>query len=717
MEKQQIFVSYSRKDSRLVKPLVRKIQEAGYNVWIDISGIESTDQFKRVIVSAIRESSLVIFFSSKNSNTSTYTEKEISLAINEKKPVMPILIDKTPFNDSIAFDLVNVDYIDISNRAHYSEQVNRIFKTLSTTFPKHENESPIESGITADEAKKHIPYKVTSFLKKRRVFFILIASIATITLACSLPSLIGRIHPEVSTNMIASKPGRIYSSDGVPLVSVMKVYDLFIDYHVFNSWASNDEYDLINCLLEVDHRKSWEDYRASLRNARARNNRFALLAKGLNADDVNRLRNMYNFSKQSGLIFNERPIPVYNVGDIARRTLGYRNDEGRRVGIIGKYYNSLIGHDGAIQRKYNSHNGHLFDETRYDPQNGNDITLTLDYHLQKTVDETLRRVITADEQIDRGAVVVMDSKNGEIKAMANISRYGQGEVGEFINDAISYRYEPGAIIGPAILETALELVPGSQLFDEHVLIDPRFDKEHLFLYNPNKSKPGPYRLDPIMGVNFCIEYQLAGLADYSSHNQETKFSKRIKELFLHNGWEFDIEGIRKTEMYHDGPLSRDHIEYISLLGTGYGIAMTPIQILTFYNGIANDGIMLKPLLINEINHQKMNSAEIVGTIKYTSLLKNSLKQTSVHSDIGSIPVSYLCSHAYGMVKIGKFSWGYEDEDGQRIWNNTGACFFPSNNPQYSIVCLIATKPGKKMEYTADLPLKIFEEIIANTPIQ
>lgn len=106
-----IFISYSRKDIAIVDQFVRSLTEAGYRVWIDREGIYSGDQFKAKIVRAIKDSAIVLYFSSANSNASEWTVKEISYSLKKGKTIIPVKLDGAEYEDSIDFDLVNVDFI------------------------------------------------------------------------------------------------------------------------------------------------------------------------------------------------------------------------------------------------------------------------------------------------------------------------------------------------------------------------------------------------------------------------------------------------------------------------------------------------------------------------------------------------------------------------------------------------------------------------------
>lgn len=133
-----IFISYSRKDVTFVQLLTKKLEELGYTYWIDVSGIESGDMFKKNIVKAIKASKVVVFISSKASNESSYTTKEINYALHNHKPIIPIRIDNTEYNEVLQFDLDVLDYVDCTKTSKYQEGFERLCRALQHYFPNHE---------------------------------------------------------------------------------------------------------------------------------------------------------------------------------------------------------------------------------------------------------------------------------------------------------------------------------------------------------------------------------------------------------------------------------------------------------------------------------------------------------------------------------------------------------------------------------------------------
>lgn len=110
--KYEVFVSYSRVDSEIVNKIVKALAQHNISVWIDKDGVESGDAFKSVIVNAIKNSPIFLFFSSRNSNNSPWTVKEVNTAVYLKKFILPVKLDDAAYDDSILFDLGGLSFID-----------------------------------------------------------------------------------------------------------------------------------------------------------------------------------------------------------------------------------------------------------------------------------------------------------------------------------------------------------------------------------------------------------------------------------------------------------------------------------------------------------------------------------------------------------------------------------------------------------------------------
>ena len=137
--KHDVFISYSRKDNKIVQSVVGSLREAGYSCWMDVDGIESSDRFKRVLVRAIKESKIVLFFSSVNSNSSEWIVKEIDIAVEFNKPILPILLDDAPYDDSIMFDLKGLDYVLYQDGCSRSIGFEKLLRSLKAKIGQGES--------------------------------------------------------------------------------------------------------------------------------------------------------------------------------------------------------------------------------------------------------------------------------------------------------------------------------------------------------------------------------------------------------------------------------------------------------------------------------------------------------------------------------------------------------------------------------------------------
>ncbi len=150
------FISYSRRDSDLVQQFVDKLTDLGYSVWIDKDGIESGDAFKKVIVRAIKEARCVVFFSSVDSNSSRWTAKEISIAVNKSIPIVPVKLDKAEYNENLEFDLIDLDYTDYSIPSQREGQMQRFLRSIQRKFPiqpapQNEDVPSVEPNLTSGQ--------------------------------------------------------------------------------------------------------------------------------------------------------------------------------------------------------------------------------------------------------------------------------------------------------------------------------------------------------------------------------------------------------------------------------------------------------------------------------------------------------------------------------------------------------------------------------------
>lgn len=137
-----VFISYSRKDyvdeqgnvlpDNILSKIKKALKENGISYWFDEEGIYSGDDFASGLTRAIRESSVFLFVSSANSNSSRWTSNEISTALEFKKKIIPFRIDNSPYNDSVMMKIISFDYIDCKDE---QKAINKLLRAVKHNLP------------------------------------------------------------------------------------------------------------------------------------------------------------------------------------------------------------------------------------------------------------------------------------------------------------------------------------------------------------------------------------------------------------------------------------------------------------------------------------------------------------------------------------------------------------------------------------------------------
>ena len=151
-----VFISYSRKDyvddagnvipNNMLLKIIDNLKANGISYWFDKEGIYSGDEFASILTQAIRNSSVFLFVSSINSNSSKWTSNEISTALEFKKPVIPFRIDDSPYNDSVMMKIISFDYIECKDEE----------KAISKLLRAIKHHLPISIEILCDNSKPNV---------------------------------------------------------------------------------------------------------------------------------------------------------------------------------------------------------------------------------------------------------------------------------------------------------------------------------------------------------------------------------------------------------------------------------------------------------------------------------------------------------------------------------------------------------------------------------
>ena len=440
----------------------------------------------------------------------------------------------------------------------------------------------------------------------------------------------------------------------------------------------------------------------------------------------------------SGIKIKSEDSRKYPYGELGRRVIGDiridPNDPNRNrfLGIEGEYNHILHGTKG-IQWMKVADEGAIVnpDSTSIPVEHGADIITTIDIGIQDLADRALRKYITDDETIEGGCVVMMDVKTGAVKAMVNLKKNSKGELGEYFNFAIGRAGEPGSVFKTATLMTLLE--------DDKVTLDTEvktnggllegypkvpIDKT-LQTYERNTGKRTISVREGLKKSSNNVFRQL--VIKHYGDNEESikKFTDRLFEYNLHNAYKFDL-----TEKGGSKSSLRDHWSIVDLFQTaiGYAIDETPLNILAFYNAIANKGKMMKPYIIGSLEKNGQTVKEFQPTILNGAICSRRTIDTltvalkGVAQDgtakrlrnakcavAGKTGTARVVLEATEKPKKGK---PYETEDGYKKYQATFVGFFPADNPKYSAIVTVYTRLTKSDGYGGgNQPARVFGDIV------
>ena len=523
--------------------------------------------------------------------------------------------------------------------------------------------------------------------------------------------------------------GNIYSEHGSLMATSVAQYEVRWDSKVpTNSLYNNNKEKLakdLSLILQTPYTKLYE----SLENARKNNNRYMLIAKNLSYSKLKKIRSLPIFNLPSfkgGLIVEQQIKREHPLGKIAERTIGYeqKNLNGNyfRVGIEGAFGTYLRGEEGRRlkQRIANGQWKPINDVNEKEPTQGHDVYTTINLNIQDITHSALLEQLEK-YKADHGTAVVMETKTGKIRAIVNLGRTSKGTYYEKLNYAVGELNEPGSTFKLISMIAALE----DKAIDLEDLVDT--GNGEITFYNKYKVrdvKKGGYGLIPASKVfELSSNVGMVNIVHNYYKDDPSKFVNRLYNMGVNKPLGVSIKGEPKPKIPYPSDKDWDGLD-LPWMAYGYGLSMTPLQILSFYNAIANNGELLRPQFIEKITNtgekpQKVFKKEIINPsicseetlIKIKSMLFN-----VVDKKWGT--ANQIKDSLFNLAgKTGTSQLDYTKKEVQYISSFVG--YFPAENPRYSCIVVIH-RPDKSLGYygsTVAAPVfkKIAKKIYISTP--
>lgn len=460
-------------------------------------------------------------------------------------------------------------------------------------------------------------------------------------------------------------------------------------------------------------------YLKKLKKARQTKNRYLLIAKQVDYSDYVAIREFPLFDLgpyKGGFIAEQSTVRENPLGKIGERTVGYGN-----VGLEGAFDDFLKGKKGR-RLKQKIAKGQwkpISDANEVEPEDGYDVISTIDVNIQDVAHHALLTQLEHFEA-DHGSVVVMETNTGEIKAISNLGRIKNSDkYYEKLNYAVYEAHEPGSTFKLMSMAAALE----DKVIDTSTVLDTEKGVARFFDRKVLDSKRGGYgKISAAEAFAVSSNTAFAKMIYENYKNKPQRFVNRLYNMGLNEKIGLTIKGEGKPHIPHPED-SNWYGTTLPWMSFGYGVSLTSLQTLTFYNAIANDGVKVKPRFIKQVRDKNtlINSYAdpiIEGSIcsKETAYQLQDLMKKVVENGTGS---NIKTSNFTMAGKTGTCQTEYWIESGRYISSFVG--YFPADEPKYSCIVVIH-KPNPKLGYygsTVAAPVfaKIAQKIHIDTPLK
>lgn len=528
---------------------------------------------------------------------------------------------------------------------------------------------------------------------------------------------------------ISPDRGEIFDCNGNVIATNKDLYDVHMDCCVVSDQKQWEEKSgklaqELSVILPERTAPQWWDY---LQYARQNRRRYIPIVRNVESTMVDSLSKLTLFNEgihKGGMISTHKSARVYPFGSLARRTIGCGRGEydEYRFGVESQYNGDLDGEEGVRTVKYAYRLGKLRSWVTRDrePIDGWDIYTTIDMESQALADSLLRVALESNEDIVGGCLAVMEVSTGNIRALANMHRLDDGKLGEYFNYALDYLYEPGEVIQAMTLTAALSdgVIKSA---DEKIptnhgrLASGRFPIDRYILNYEKRNQVDSISIrDGFLASSRYVFSNIAACyadtADYY-YDWFKSFSLRSND--------FDLTGLHDI-MLTDPEISDPNT--LMAMGSGYQMRLSPLHVLSFYNAIANNGVMVTPKLLQKMHSKKYGTQyefrkdthgqimrqDVADTLK--SLLADCVQNGTAQGMKGShMPFAGKTGTARQVIETKDSNNDgdvYRDEDGRSIYASTMVVFYPVDEPQYSVICVLVTSPTVKSLYgggfTADV---------------
>ena len=513
--------------------------------------------------------------------------------------------------------------------------------------------------------------------------------------------------------------GTIYSEDGNMLSTSIPYFDIYIDFvadglREKNGKRFKENIDSLSIYLAKFFKdKSPKEYKQELQRGFRTKDRYYPLKKNLSFQEYKTLRTfpLVRMGKnKSGFIADVKRKRLNPFGLLANRTIGLARENAQNVGLERTYDSLLTGETGKRLIRFVGAGAYIpVEGYEIEPKNGKDIITTLDVNVQDIAENALLKMMIENEA-EHGTCIVMEVKTGKIKAIANLGKQRDGSYREDLNYAIRGS-EPGSTFKLATMISLLE--------DRYVKLEDHVNLEggtwkvsNRVVYDSEKHGLNDVTIKEAFEHSSNVGMAKLVWTNYS--NNPNKFIDHLRKLKLDQRSGVDLMG--ETSPIIKNPKSKTWSKTtLPWMAFGYEVLVSPLQTLMLYNAVANEGVMMKPYLVNEVRQAGLTlhktEPEIVEekicsdhTLK---MLKECLEGVVLEGTGKELNTPYYkIAGKTGTALVANGRHGYADH----IYQSSFAGYFPADQPEYSCIVVIRNRPFAKKFYGAMVAGPVFREV-------
>lgn len=516
--------------------------------------------------------------------------------------------------------------------------------------------------------------------------------------------------------------GDILTDDGRLLASSVPYYTIYMDTRstgMSASTFSNGIDGLSAGLARLLGERSAAEWKGLIISARKKGDRYLLIKRKVNYATLKELRELPVFEEgqyKGGMVAQVENSRILPNNELAARTIGYLNlgTEGNEVGIEGSFDRELAGKNGVVikQRLTGGDWITVDNMNSVEPSDGDDVVTTIDLDLQDVATTALLNQLRKHDA-HHGCAVVMEVATGDIKAIANLEIGTDGDYHEAYNYAVGESTEPGSTFKLPVLMAALEdgVIDTGDIVDTGTGSIKFYNKE---IKDTREGGNGRITVKQVFEKSSNVGTSKLIYEHYKDNPRA--FVNRLYAMKLNEKLDLQIKGEGTPLIRYPGDKLWSGVT-LPMMSHGYEVQMTPLQILTFYNAVANDGKMMRPRFVTEILRngsviKRFDPEVIINSIASRSTIRKAKKMMEGVVERGTATnlnnPNYKIAGKTGTAQIARGKSGYR-QDVRISYQASFVGYFPAENPLYSCI-VVVNAPSNGVYYGNVVAGSVFREI-------